>query len=248
MAQEDFNGHYQVVISAGTEFGIDTEVEIRETDGQTTVAFVLPIQGKTDPPAVGEYEARYDESLDCLRVGLDGERVMCISRYPELGADYHAIYSIVTEPRVQGQVRRLPIWAAKRLDSPPSAGEPGSSPIGFSDFVGDYVVASTVNTQFGAGSKARIDENGQLTIWNALGMQIVELRLKLDPTTISVHGNHSTTVEGPDGPVTLEITVVASLADEAGIKYLHGNFTIDDPEQAGTFGGEEDNPGNVVDG
>ena len=250
MALEDFYGRYQVQATSGTEFGLGTLVEIADDGEGLMVGFALAVDVETGQDPTDRLVASYDQGQDALIVPLSGNRSMSISRYPDLGDGYHGIYSVVIGPAIEGEIRRLPVWTAKRLEPGIGPNQGAAGPADGSGFVGDYRIFTTADTQFGIGSKVEITGSGPLSlqIWNALGDAVAQITpMVYDPTTITLHGAHVRKMEGPEGMVPVTVVVALSLAEEDGVNYLYGNFTIDDPEQAGTFGGEEDNPGTAVD-
>lgn len=250
MAREDFFGEYQVLTASGTDFGLDTLVRIEglEDDDSIQVHFTLAGDGgsKTVP-------ARYAASTDALELGSE-DRTMVISRFvdPTPGSTYRSIYGIVIRPQDSGVRGRCPAWGATLRSSEERREQTTDTDLDPAAFSGPFQIRSTADTQFGIGSRVEIVEqtNGISTVhfFNALGIPLLYTTLTFDAGTCSIYALASGEISGPDGPelvpIIVSMSVVARKDEATGRerRYLYGNFALGDPEQGGTFAGEEDDP------
>ena len=255
MAIEDFDGGYEVTTSSGTQFGIGTEVQIwHQTNDSVLVIFQSPL-GMT------QLSGTYDDQADALRLPIQNGEVMYISRYVDSDPSkaYRSIYGIVinTNPAADARIY-LPVWSAL----PPDAQSTGSSgnPLGStdslapSDFVGEYFIRTTADSQFGVVSTVSITESESgsdldLDVTNALGNSVLSTELSFDSDTVSVIGETTGTVSDPDSPdgtrdvrLVFAMSIATEVTNGVETKYGYGIVTVGDPEQGGTFGGEEGGP------
>lgn len=257
MSLQDFYGTYEVQNTSGTAFGLDTTVVIADqlADGTIPVSFTPSTGNGGTAAATITVSATYEESTDSLRVAQQGEtEVMFISRFvdPTPGSTYQAIYSIVITPPAEDQPRRLRVWSARLTAAASGTDIPvGTDALPQEAFAGNYLVGTTVDSQFGAGSEVTITQqsNGflSLEIVNALGISITVTTLSYDAAAVAVRGTTNGTLNGPNGAELVPAVVAMSLArvgGESGVeeKYLYGTFIVGDPEQGGTFAGEDDDP------
>lgn len=239
MSLQDFYGTYKVQTSSGTSFGLDTRVIIEEKleaekpDPAVKVRFIPP---NAEP---GESrDASYDATTDALLLKLDPPaRVMFISRFvdPSPSSTYRAIYGILVMEPAPGEPRRSPVWSA-RLTAPGTGCDVRvENPLPAAEFSGKYQVRTTADAQFGTDSLIALGpaQDGALSlcITNALLQDIhAPSHVHYDPATVSVVGSLSS------GPVT----VAMSLAVEDNVRQLYGTFVVADPEQGGTYGGDDE--------
>ena len=250
MALQDFYGEYQVVSASGTEFGVQSTVQIDPRQNG-----LVPIQ-ITSPGRVPQvFQGTYDNLADALRVPMPvTNEVMLISRFvdPTPGSTYRAVYGILIGNSPSSNTRtRLPVWSGDLVTVTQSPGgeaddQVSSQPIAQSGFVGNHYIWTTADAQFGVASVITITQqtNGYLAleITNALGASVMTTSLFYDSGTVSVFGSVSAAVSGPNGSELLPAVLASSVATENGTTYTYGILTVGDPEQAGTFGGEEGGP------
>ena len=252
MALQDFYGTYQVTTASGTEFGVDSEVDIGQAvDGSVSLTVSSAFSsGKV------MLSGTYDNQADALRFPLQNDQVMYVSRYVDSdpSKDYRSIYGILITPNPAAATRiRLPVWSAEALSAPSTGGngnqEVSDDPLTQSDFVGEYFIRTTADSQFGVASGLSITESssnlvGEIT--NALGTSVMSSDLYYDSGTVSVTRDFTSTVMGPSGSVEVRTVFAMSIATEEtnGVEttYGYGIVTVGDPQQAGTFGGEEGGP------
>ncbi len=252
MAREDFFGEYQVLSASGTDFGLDTLVHIASTedDDHAEVCFTLA-DSDTSRPVL----ARYDAAMDALVIASgDPAGTMVISRFadPTPGSSYQSIYGIVIRPGDHPGGGGCPVWGATRRSAERLSDQPTDADFDGSDFLCDFRIRNTADTQFGRLSKIEIalQDNGfpTLKILDAMGVTILYTTLTFDAATCSAYAFTSGQMSGPNGPELVPIIVSLSVAfrqDEASDeprRFVYGNFALGDPEQGGTFAGEEDDP------
>lgn len=219
MAQANFLGIWNVLSTAGTNFGIGSTVTIGAAGGeQVSVIIVAPVAvaGLALP-------GTYNPATDAIKIE-SATRTMFISRYFDESQGFYALYGLAIETGTG----TLSVWMAQAAGVPSVAlgvcPEPG--------FDGTYTVRSTVDAQFGTGSPVLIVASN-ITITNALSQQNVPgpTALVFDAWTCSLQG--SATVD--DQPIVLQVSV----ASHAGRRYLYGLALVGDPQQAGTWGAED---------
>jgi len=231
MALEDFYGIWDIQLSSGTRFRVDSTVHIGplEPPGVNIVFEHAP-----DEPVMG----LYDPSMEAIQVSdPESSAMMYISRYARKDQAYKAIYSLVI---YASPVPALAVWTAA-IQPPgqlPASEPPAIVP---SSFDGTYRVQSTFGTPFGIGSTLEISGNAHITI-NDSGISVpAPESLVFDLFTDSLEG-----VISPGTPQ--ELLHLWSLATYKGTRYLYGlsirgtDGTDDWPEQTGACGAEEEPP------
>lgn len=254
MAEQDFYGSYTVQTASGTDFGLGTEVRIEKTgeQGVLDVSFVNANGSTTQP-------AHYQAETDSLRLPLEGSskaEAMFISRYVDRAvdppSDYRAIYGIVVLYPVEDEPLQSPVWSAK-LDQATGGGVPsaGGPALSAQDFAGSYTVRTTANSQFGRDSTIEVgppDADGVSTfeIVNGLGDSVqTPPTVTYQADTVTMVGSLGDEEGNPTVTVSIAIAPRTNAAGEE-VKHLYGTFVIGDPQQAGTYGGDDEGGGGFV--
>lgn len=252
MAFEDFEGRYQVKLTSGTQFGIGTEVEIKADPA----AGVGGVEVVFHPP--GQHPVReagtYDAARECLQLSLEApERVMLISRFYDPRFDYRGLFSIVVvdEAAPGGPAFRFCTWSAARPSVEPGAvrQEAAERRAGEATAGRSYVITSTANTQFGFLSRLTVGAEGvrPLGIVDAAGASVSPMpALEHDPDTHCLWGSIDLPAFGSDGegePLTVWVREGVVELDGELLSLLYGLSYVGDPDQAGTFGGQEESGG-----
>lgn len=247
MAFEDFQGRYQVKLTSGTQFGIGTEVEVKADPaaGAAGVEVVFHPPGQS-PVSVG---GRYDADRERLELTLKApERVMLISRFYDERFDYRGLFSLVVvdQPGAGGPAYRFCTWSAARPSTEaPAAVQAAVRRKAGADAGRGYVITSTANTQFGFLSRLTLGAEGfrPMGIVDAAGAPVSPMpSLELDPDTRCLWG--STQLAGAESePLTVWVSEGRVEVDGAPLSLIYGLSYVGDPDQAGTFGGQEESGG-----
>lgn len=241
MALQDFIGVYKVKTTAGTDFGFGTTVTITSAgEDQASVAFQIAM---AQQPRV--VPMRYDAVADAL-VATDpeeGVQLMAISRFLDpKGTGWESIYGVFVYSAQEGQRSHLPVWTATPVSEVSS-----ETPLAADVFLGTYRIKTTADAQFGIGSKVTISKQAGgsmgIEIVNPMGKTVVCTTLTYDSETHSVYGFESPSVGGSVNSELLPITIALSLAaSDTGKKVVYGTLIVGDPQQGGTYAGEEEDP------
>ena len=254
MSREAFEGTYDVQLSSGTPFGLDTQVDVILDGDKTLVRFRPP-----DSTQSITQEATFDARNQSLRLELERPyEVMFISRFaPPTGAaqifgeGYQAIYGLVVlENRPELPVRRNAVWSAESLEQPPSVpGPPVANPIQVQDFLGTYRLRTTSGTQFGISTQVRIfevDGGPRISSTDFFGRVLELTDVQLVAETGSLLALDQIEIGGTPQPAFFQV----SIAEDAGQggrldKAIYGVTIVGDPEQTGIWGGDDEEGGST---
>lgn len=243
MALQDFYGTYEIQCSAAADCGLFTQVEVAWNERYERIEVTFRFEHR-EPDVFTNVQ--YLPSSDALHIPLESPlKGMWISRFFSTLDDYRAIYGIVVIEDRNEKIRRSPVWSAELTIAGSGHDEPVVDPTPADAFLGRYDILTTTDVQFGMGSLLSLTEvleptpSMQLTILNALDQVVVaDFGVTYDPDSVSITGNS----EQNDYPSDLLIRTTLSVAFVEGETFTYGLVLLGDPEQGGTFGGEEETP------
>lgn len=239
MALEDFYGPWSVYLTSKTPFGFGTPIMVGVDDKNRPVVW---LDGQA-------YETAYDDEADQLSVtGIKGIDQLVMAHYadPDESESYVALYGVglLTDSGIPG---KLAVFTAVSLAESAADAVPRSAASGrtASSVSGKYLISSTSGSQFGAGSVIELDADASspdgasaLTITNVFQSQIPS------PDSLYPTGSGNALVgmvEDEDVPRTV---VQCSFVELGGLNRIFGLGVVGDPENSGTWGGdEEEDPG-----
>lgn len=225
MALDDFLGNYSVRRTADIDFGPGTTITVSKRKGdKVKVVFENPLYRRKL-----RYRGEYCRRYDALRIEwTKPDQLMWISRFPP---QHPAIYGIVLD---RDAPRHTPVWSAERkLKGRRRSGPPVPVP----DPVGRYKVKTTTDVPFGTGSRIWITETGpetwKMKVYDAVcDLEVLDMRLVFDQESGTFFGH----LPSPEYRISLSLTTRPG--EER--RFIYGMALKGDPEQGGTFGGEED--------
>ncbi len=236
MPQEDFIGLWTVSRTSGTPFGIGAEFNIEEADDTLTAG--LNGQALT---------ITYDAVTNVVTLdGIEGMETLKLAVYKDPSTGYRAIYGGGVSI-TKNEQERLVTCAAETdpISLPPEEFQADSEVT--SQW---FKVSTTSGTQFGVGSTVELkpndpsNPNGLLLIKNVLGQPALELEIQpvaLAETTFK--GTHpDAVVEGGSKTVSLSVQFSLIQLDKDGPTRIFGIQVVDDPENSGVWGGDEEDP------
>ena len=235
MPQDDFIGTWTVSRTSGTPFGIGAEFDIEKVDDKLKA----DLNGQA-------LTISYEEITNVVTIdGIEGMESLMLAVYKDPSTGYRAIYGGGLSISRNAQERL--VTCAAETDSialPPDEFQANSEVT--SQW---FNVSTTSGTQFGVGSTVELQPNpsnpsGLLLIRNALGQPALELEIQpVARAETTFKGTHpDAVVEGGSETVSLSVQFSLIQLDETGPTRIFGIQVVDDPENSGVWGGDEEDP------